>query len=77
VRYLAAPAPILLGWLSTVVPFRAAAAIMAAIYLVGAVALIWAPETKDQPLPEEPPMNPARPSAATKEKPQMNADALR
>ncbi|TWT81209.1 putative niacin/nicotinamide transporter NaiP [Planctomycetes bacterium CA13] len=53
VRYLAAPAPILLGWMSTMLSFRTAAAIMAGVYLVGAVALIWAPETKDQPLPEE------------------------
>ena len=27
--------------------------ILAGIYLVGAVALIWAPETKDKPLPED------------------------
>ncbi len=53
VRYLAAPAPILLGWMSTMVSFRTAAAIMAGIYVVGAVALIWAPETKGKPLPEE------------------------
>jgi hypothetical protein len=53
VRYLAAPAPIVLGWMSTLLPFRTAAAIMAGIYLTGIVALFWAPETKDQPLPEE------------------------
>jgi MFS family permease len=53
VRYLAAPAPILLGWMSTILSFRSAAVIMAGIYLVGAVALIWAPETKDKPLPED------------------------
>jgi len=53
VRYLAAPAPILLGWMSTLLSFRTAAAIMAGVYIVGAIALIWAPETKDQPLPEE------------------------
>ena len=53
VRYLAAPAPILLGYLSTMLSFRTAAALMAGIYLVGAVALIWAPETKDRPLPED------------------------
>lgn len=53
VRYLAAPAPILLGYLSTLVSFRSAAVIMSSIYIVGMVALIWAPETKDQPLPED------------------------
>jgi MFS family permease len=53
VRYLAAPAPVLLGWMSTLISFRTAAALMAAIYLVGAVALLWAPETKGQPLPED------------------------
>ncbi len=53
VRYLAAPFPFLLGWLSTLMPFRTVAVIMSSIYLVGIVALIWAPETKGQPLPED------------------------
>jgi len=53
VRYLAAPFPLLLGWLSTQFPFRRVAMIMACIYLVGIVALIWAPETKGKPLPED------------------------
>jgi uncharacterized membrane protein len=53
VRYLAAPFPFLLGWLSTLMPFRTVAVMMSAIYLVGIVALIWAPETKGQPLPED------------------------
>jgi len=53
VRYLAAPFPFLLGWLSTLMPFRTVAVVMSAIYLVGIVALIWAPETKGQPLPED------------------------
>jgi MFS family permease len=53
VRYLAAPAPLLMGKLSEVVPFRTAAIIMSSIYLVGLIALIWAPETKDRPLPED------------------------
>ncbi len=52
VRYLAAPAPILLGYLATLMSFRAAAELMSLVYLVGAVALIWAPETKGRPLPE-------------------------
>src|SRR5258708_30795869 len=46
VRYLAAPFPFLLGYLSTLMPFRSVAVMMAGIYLVGIVALIWAPETK-------------------------------
>jgi MFS family permease len=53
VRYLAAPFPFLLGWLSTLMPFRTVAVLMASIYLVGMVALIWAPETKGKPLPED------------------------
>jgi MFS family permease len=51
VRYLAAPAPILLGYLSTVLSFRTAAVVMSSVYLIGMIALIWAPETKDRPLP--------------------------
>jgi hypothetical protein len=53
VRYLAAPFPFLLGWLSTMMPFRTVGVIMSSIYLLGIVALIWAPETKGQPLPED------------------------
>jgi len=53
VRYLAAPFPFLLGWLSTLMPFRTVAVIMSSIYLLGIAALIWAPETKGQPLPED------------------------
>lgn len=52
VRYLAAPAPILFGYLTTLMSFRAAAISMSTVYLVGTVALIWAPETKGKPLPE-------------------------
>ena len=52
VRYVAAPFPLLLGWLSTLFSFRSVAVVMCGIYLVGIVALIWAPETKGQPLPE-------------------------
>jgi hypothetical protein len=33
--------------------FRTAAILMSAIYLVGMVALLWAPETKGKPLPED------------------------
>ena len=53
VRYLAAPAPILFGYLATAMSFRGAAMLMSLIYLVGIVALIWAPETKGRPLPED------------------------
>jgi MFS family permease len=53
VRYLAAPAPILLGYLSTLLTFRTAAVVMSSVYLIGLVALFWAPETKGQPLPED------------------------
>jgi MFS family permease len=53
VRYLAAPAPALFGWLSTQMPFRTVALLMSAIFLLGFVALIWAPETKGKPLPED------------------------
>jgi MFS family permease len=53
VRYLAAPFPLLLGWLITFMSFRTVAMLMTSIYLVGIVALIWAPETKGKPLPED------------------------
>lgn len=53
VRYLAAPAPMLLGYLATLMSFRTAAVLMSGVYLVGVVALAWAPETKGQPLPED------------------------
>jgi len=52
VRYLAAPAPSLFGYLATLMSFRTAAVMMSSIYLVGVVALLWAPETKGKPLPE-------------------------
>jgi MFS family permease len=53
VRYLAAPFPYMLGWLSTQMPFRTAAIMMSGIYVLGMVALFWAPETKGKPLPED------------------------
>jgi predicted MFS family arabinose efflux permease len=53
VRYLAAPAPILLGYLSAMLSFRTAAVLMSSVYAIGMIALIWAPETKGRPLPED------------------------
>jgi len=59
VRYLAAPFPSLMGYLAVNVfhnsaqPFRTAAVTMSLVYIIGAVALIWAPETKGKPLPED------------------------
>ncbi|HYG35356.1 MAG TPA: MFS transporter, partial [Clostridia bacterium] len=53
VRYLAAPFPFLLGWLSGLMPFRTVAVLMSGIYLIGIAALFWAPETKGKPLPED------------------------
>jgi hypothetical protein len=53
VRYLAAPAPSLFGYLATVMSFRTAALMMSSVYLLGMIALIWAPETKGKPLPED------------------------
>jgi MFS family permease len=53
VRYLAAPAPMLFGYLAVWMSLRSAATAMSLIYLVGLAALVWAPETKGQPLPAE------------------------
>lgn len=60
VRYLAAVFPPLLMFLNRELlaggvaePFRKAATILSFIFLLGLVALIWAPETKGQPLPED------------------------
>lgn len=53
VRYVAAPFPYLLGYMSTLLSFRTAAIVMSGIYLLGIIALVWAPETKGQPLPED------------------------
>ncbi len=53
VRYVAAPFPLLLAWLSTRMPFRTVAMIMCSIYFLGVAALAWAPETKGKPLPED------------------------
>jgi MFS family permease len=60
VRYLAAAFPPMLGYFSVQLkaagaaePFRMAATILSFIFLLGLVALIWAPETKGKPLPED------------------------
>jgi hypothetical protein len=34
-------------------PFRKAATVLSFIFVLGLVALIWAPETKGKPLPED------------------------
>jgi MFS family permease len=62
-RFLAAGGPFATGWLAgsfygghfgfdEIARFRYAGVTMCACFLVGLVALIFAPETKDQPLPE-------------------------
>jgi hypothetical protein len=57
-RYVAALGPLSLGLLSSEVfknfpePMRYAGAAMCAIFVIGLLALPFAPETKDQPLPE-------------------------
>ncbi len=60
VRYLAAAFPPLLMYLNRQLleqgvnePFRKAATILSFIFVLGLVALIWAPETKGKPLPED------------------------
>lgn len=60
VRYLAAFFPSMLYGLNRLLtslhfqtPFRTAATIMSVVFILGAIAVIWAPETKDQPLPED------------------------
>ena len=62
VRYLAAGFPPMLMGLNALLvqqgvdePFRKAATILSFIFLLGLVALIWAPETKGKPLPEDEP----------------------
>lgn len=59
VRYLAAAFPLMLGKLNEIFlhqgvnePFRKSATVLSFIFLLGLVALIWAPETKGKPLPE-------------------------
>jgi MFS family permease len=60
VRYLAAAFPPMLMGLNQLLiqhnvvdPFRKAATALSLIFVLGLVALIWAPETKGQPLPED------------------------
>ncbi len=59
-RIIAAIGPLTLGGLTVAfrdagftAPFRAAAISLASIYVLGAVTMLFAPETKGQPLPEE------------------------
>jgi len=60
VRYLAAAFPPMLMYLNSMLlshgiaePFRKSATILSAIFVLGIIALYWAPETKDKPLPED------------------------
>ncbi len=53
VRFLTVPFNLLMGQLSGWLSFRTAAMIMSGIYVLGIIALYWAPETKDKPLPED------------------------
>ncbi|MFB3787057.1 MAG: MFS transporter [bacterium] len=60
VRYISAPFPWLMGALADWLllagyenPFRLACSIVAFIYVVGIIAITFAPETKGQPLPED------------------------
>jgi MFS family permease len=60
VRYLAAAFPPMLMGLNQLLieqnvadPFRTSATVLSFIFLLGLVALIWAPETKGKPLPED------------------------
>jgi MFS family permease len=60
VRYLAAFFPMMLASLNAVLlshnvnePFRKAATCLSFIFVLGMVTLIWAPETKGKPLPED------------------------
>jgi len=59
-RIIAAVGPLTLGGLTVAfrdagftAPFRAAAISLASVYVLGAVTMLFAPETKGQPLPEE------------------------
>ncbi len=52
VRFLTVPFNILMGHLAAWLDFRTAVIILSSVYLIGVVTLLWAPETKGQPLPE-------------------------
>ena len=59
-RYLAAAFPPMLMYLNQILrqhnvnePFRKAATVLSFIFVLGMVVLVWAPETKGRPLPED------------------------
>ncbi|GIV14555.1 MAG: hypothetical protein KatS3mg021_2837 [Fimbriimonadales bacterium] len=51
-RYIAAAAPYTFGVLSAMFSIQWAATIVASVFLLGFVVLIFAPETRGKPLPE-------------------------
>jgi hypothetical protein len=60
VRYLAAGFPVMLVSMNQMFiargiaePFRRSATLLSLVFLLGLVALVWAPETKGEPLPED------------------------
>lgn len=64
-RYISAVGPLLIGNLALAMEspfphrgFRAAAVVVACCYLIGMAAVLWAPETKGRPLPEDEPISP-------------------
>jgi len=64
-RYISAVGPLLIGNLALALEgsfphrgFRAAAVVVASCYIIGIASLLWAPETKGRPLPEDEPTAP-------------------
>ncbi len=53
ILFLSTPMLGLFGKLGFASPFRASTIALASVFLIGIIVLIWAPETKDRPLPED------------------------